>query len=146
MSISAARFIPHEMKTSIIKIVSYRDKKLSGVLINPYFSRDMYFDNAIQFLLLMEELQDSLNYPQESMENRTFVPGKSAAFIPSEQYTQAELKDLRPAATFKINILFRQNASWQGSIAWLDKSTEAQFRSFLELLILLDSVLCDLPS
>ncbi len=88
----------------------------------------------------MEEMQNSLNYPQESMECRSFLSGGSA-FKPSGKYSQEELKSIRPIAAFRINILFRQNASWQGSLIWLDKSVESQFRSVLELIMLLDSVL-----
>ena len=44
-------------------------------------------------------------------------------------------------ATFKLSILFRQNSSWQGSVLWLEEDSEAQFRSALELVKLIDSVL-----
>ena len=44
-------------------------------------------------------------------------------------------------ATFKLSILFRQNSSWQGSVLWLEEDSEAQFRSALELVKLVDSVL-----
>jgi len=38
-----------------------------------------------------------------------------------------------------VKVLFRQNASWQGSIAWLEGKREESFRSVLELLLLIDS-------
>ena len=41
--------------------------------------------------------------------------------------------------TFSLRILFRRNASWQGSLAW--DSREEPFRSVLELLFLLDAAL-----
>lgn len=55
-------------------------------------------------------------------------------------WTQWEGKH-RGVVVFQIKILFRQNATWQGSLLWLDRQQEAQFRSVLELLELLDSVL-----
>lgn len=55
-------------------------------------------------------------------------------------WTQWEGKH-RGIAAFQIKILFRQNATWQGNLLWLDGQQEAQFRSVLELLELLDSVL-----
>ena len=45
------------------------------------------------------------------------------------------------AATFALRILFRQNASWQGSITWLEGEAEQSFRSVLELILLMDSAL-----
>ena len=38
-------------------------------------------------------------------------------------------------------MIFRQNASWQGSVTWLDKGREESFRSVLELLLLMDSAI-----
>lgn len=128
------------MKTSILKIFSYEQKQITGILINPFFPHAMYFDNIIQFLFLIDEMLDSLNWPQESMECRLFASGDTE-FTPSDQYSQEELNSIRPIAAFKINVLFRQNASWQGSVIWLDSSVESPFRSVLELIMLLDSVL-----
>ena len=44
-------------------------------------------------------------------------------------------------ATFQLRVLFRQNASWQGSLIWVDQRMDAQFRSVLELVRLMDSAL-----
>ncbi|WP_242984565.1 hypothetical protein [Clostridium sp. chh4-2] len=44
-------------------------------------------------------------------------------------------------ATFVIRILFQQNATWQGRICWKDSSQIMNFRSFLELIKLIDSAL-----
>jgi len=43
--------------------------------------------------------------------------------------------------TFDVKILFRQNASWQGSVVWLEQKQEQSFRSVLELILLFDSAL-----
>ena len=45
------------------------------------------------------------------------------------------------AATFEMRVLFRQNASWQGELLWLEKNTRQSFRSVLELITLMDSAL-----
>ena len=44
-------------------------------------------------------------------------------------------------ATFAVRIIFRQNASWQGSVVWLEGEREESFRSALELVLLMDSAL-----
>lgn len=44
-------------------------------------------------------------------------------------------------ATFKIKVLFRRNASWQGTVLWLEGKSESSFRSALELAFLMDSAL-----
>lgn len=44
-------------------------------------------------------------------------------------------------ATFSILLICRQNSSWQGQITWLEKSKKENFRSVLELIMILDSAL-----
>ena len=138
MNSTASGFIPYEMKTSIIRITGYDKKELRGTLSNPYFGDDVFFDNVIQLLMLVEELLDSLHFPQRAMESRSFrkIEGEASALPATE-----EQKNARALATFKLNVLFRQGASWQGRLVWVDQKSEAQFRSVLELLKLIDNVL-----
>ncbi|QIB70677.1 hypothetical protein Ami103574_03800 [Aminipila butyrica] len=42
-------------------------------------------------------------------------------------------------ATFILQIKFRQNASWQGTVQWVEKKQELNFRSALELIKIIDS-------
>ena len=44
-------------------------------------------------------------------------------------------------ATFLVRVLFRQNASWQGSIQWLDGKASRPFRSLLEMILLINEAL-----
>ena len=41
-------------------------------------------------------------------------------------------------ADFLVRIVFRQNASWQGEVHWLNTDKKKRFRSFLELTMLLN--------
>lgn len=43
-----------------------------------------------------------------------------------------------PEASFLIRIQYRQNASWQGTIQWLDQKKTKKFRSELELMMLIN--------
>ena len=42
-------------------------------------------------------------------------------------------------ATFIVKIEYRQNATWQGRVTWLDQKETRCFRSMLELIRLLDT-------
>ena len=44
-------------------------------------------------------------------------------------------------AEFLVKIAFRQNASWQGEIQWLNTGQKKCFRSFLELVMLMNQCL-----
>ena len=45
--------------------------------------------------------------------------------------------------TFEITVRFRQNATWQGQILWVDKGLKMNFRSALEMLKLMDEAVAD---
>ncbi|MBN7774598.1 hypothetical protein [Clostridium aminobutyricum] len=42
-------------------------------------------------------------------------------------------------ATFILQVKFRQNASWQGTVKWLEKKETLHFRSALEFIKIIDS-------
>ncbi len=43
--------------------------------------------------------------------------------------------------TFLLTIYNRQNATWQGTVTWVDRNEKQQFRSALELIKLIESAL-----
>ena len=45
--------------------------------------------------------------------------------------------------TFVIRIMFRRNATWQGTICWKEKRRQVSFRSFLEMLLLMQEAVAD---
>lgn len=42
---------------------------------------------------------------------------------------------------FVVNVQFRRNATWQGTIKWAGQNEEQRFRSTLELLKIMDGAL-----
>ena len=50
-------------------------------------------------------------------------------------------EDKKNTGTFVLNILNRQNSTWQGKITWIEKQRSENFRSALELLKLIDNAL-----
>ena len=50
-----------------------------------------------------------------------------------------ELIEPGKKATFLIQVQYRQNATWQGEITWVEKKESIRFRSALELIKLIDS-------
>lgn len=134
--------ISQEMKTNIIEVSSYENKDIRGKLFNACYKKGRTFGNLMQLLLLIDELQNSLHFPQKGMENRKFPKCNASDIIENEERENRTRKqNEKTIATFKVNILFRQNASWQGNIVWVEKDKKLQFRSVLELAMLMDSVL-----
>lgn len=46
---------------------------------------------------------------------------------------------MKSKSTFLVHIVDRQNATWQGTITWMEKEKTEHFRSLLELIKLIDT-------
>lgn len=45
------------------------------------------------------------------------------------------------STTFLIHVLFRQNSSWQGELCWIESGRTINFRSLLEMLMLMEEAM-----
>ena len=127
----------NEYRNTLVCIDSYVDGVLDGRLYHPQLHSGEQFHSAIQFLQKMERLLDATKFPQAFSTPRAFgasAAGKGSAAVGTGPRTGK-------IATFTVRVIFRQNASWQGSVAWLEGGSEQRFRSVLELLLLMDSAL-----
>jgi len=135
-----ANFMPRGRNIMTVKVVSYKDSCIKGILNCPQFEDDIEFMGAIPLLLRMEQIMDESNCPQRGEEPRNF--GVDSRLVSFSDKNAQKAEDRRQAiATFQINVMFRQNATWQGRLLWIDENMEASFRSVLELIRLLDSAL-----
>ena len=82
---------------------------------------------------------EEMNFPQSFAAARSFSGARRQR---TEQRPEGEAHT-GALATFAIRLIFRQNASWQGSITWLEGEVEQSFRSVLELILLMDSALME---
>ena len=95
-------------------------------------------------LLKMDDYFDEINFPMKDMEHRRFSGSRQKSqreekfdktYDPSVPGHRGE------KATFIIQVLYRQNCSWQGKIVWADQNKAQYFRSELEMIRLIDSAL-----
>ena len=135
MPLTPIRYVPNDVKISMIEIVSYEHKNPVGTIQNPFCDRKISFDSATELLLILDQMLDSLNYPQAARASRCFKARPSTVIWNGQHRQQS------PLAVFKLRVLFRQHASWQGTLAWVDRAEIMPFRSVLEMLKLMDGVL-----
>lgn len=130
-----ARAQGNEYRTTQVCVDDRRDGRFSGRLYNPYWEGGVPFSSVMEFLTRMEELLDQMQFPQSFTAKRSFggPPGQGAVSQTPSDVRQGE------EATFYLKVLFRQNASWQGTVKWVETGQEESFRSVLELLLLMDS-------
>ncbi len=125
-----------------------------GELYHLYGGEPIAFCSLFQAVNRMEELYEGVSCLQNSARLRSFqkdqrlqIPGpeKEPLPAPKEIWEDGSLRQLlwrRGAkATFWIRVLYRQHASWQGEVTWVERQKKEYFRSALELLGLIDSAL-----
>lgn len=131
-----ARAWAEAYRTTTVCVDSYEAGVFSGYFSNPYLDGPRSFRSLSQFLLEMEDALDQMDFPKAYHTVRTFqAPAGTPRSVPELDCQTGR------AATFAVRILFRQNASWQGSIVWLEGKQEQSFRSALELIFLMNNAL-----
>lgn len=114
-----------------IHVTGYADRILMGTIYNPYFG-EQPFRSTMELVLQMEEQMNWLQYS-----TRPGSATRSTVLLkPSGRHSHG-------LATFQLHIAYRQNSSWQGSLTCPAMRTSQNFRSVLELMMLLDSVLTE---
>ncbi len=112
------------------------------------------FENALTFKSLngllseMGKALEEAGNPRPFFEYRTFSEKKKVE-AKSSKKSDGHVKHFDHGrysgelATFLVNILYRQNATWQGTVTWVEGDKSVNFRSALELFVLIESVFCD---
>ncbi len=132
----ARRVWVNDNRKTLVCVDSYDD----GVLKGRFYCADQEprsFESLTQMLVKMDAILEENQIPQSYTTARTF----SSVLMPEESPAVASATRKGALATFEIQILFRQNSSWQGMVVWKEKKMEQSFRSVLEMILLLDSAL-----
>jgi len=100
----------------------------------------------------MEEVFDATKFPGTFLKPRTFGSVKRGTKkghargreTTGEAITPISFEDMAGAkSTFEITVRYRQNATWQGHILWIEKGLQQEFRCVLEMLKLIDEALTE---
>ena len=128
----------NEYRTTMVCVDGYENRIPVGRFYNPLYAEGIRFHGVVDLIRKLENMLDQMQFPQSFSLVRRFSEARASA-----EQSPAEMKPHNgEMATFAVRVLFRQNASWQGSICWLEGKREQSFRSALELIFLMDSALC----
>ncbi len=171
MPIGASGRVLNEMCSSKICVDEYKAGELSGRIYNGNYSEPFVFCGVLGLLKQLEYMFDHFEYPQRTTRNRSFAKEKeirtelgfqeqhcvadagnikermlnASEIISSEDTEETDEKEHSTErgklATFYVKVMFRKNATWQGTVLWLDHDEQLNFRSVLELLFLMDGAL-----
>jgi len=100
------------------------------------------FSDAGNMVVQVERVLDMRGFPHAYNKTRSFFTAGRACEKPEHAPTQTAADELKlksgSVITFELHILTRQNATWQGTVDWLDGMPPVSFKSALELLLLID--------
>ena len=115
----------------------------SGYIEHASGKKTWKFGNVMEMLALHESLFSNIGYPQMSCEVRSLDDSKEAQTKETSDISLRCLSKLPSGLkpSFIVNVLFRQNASWQGTIQWVDGKKTQSFRSTLEMIKLISDAL-----
>lgn len=114
---------------------------IAGRLYSGFYHKVYAFGSETELLLGIDRLCDSMQFPQASVRNRSFETKYTKTLVRKVKDfmdTEIEAAPKQDKATFLVHIRFRQNATWQGSITWVEREKTQNFRSALEMLKLMD--------
>jgi len=130
-----------------ICIDSIADGQISGRVYGQRLENPLLFADIGSMLLQIDDMLNAQDYPRAFQRKRSFseeqqVTAPSSPEISGDFMRKEDVEaNQGKIATYNINIVTRQNTSWQGAIDWLDGSPPQAFRSVLELIrIFSDSI------
>lgn len=136
------RSIVSDINSSRICIDDYQHGIFSGRIYHLSLEQPVQFHGFLSLIKEMDQYLNNCDFPQVSMQLRSFITKEDNSNTEERAIiaTKAPKDYIRgKLATFRVRVMFRQNATWQGSIRWLEADQEERFRSALELMMLMDS-------
>jgi len=134
----------HYMAFLRVAVDENEDGRITGNVYSQRLKEPIHFSGTEDLLLRIDDLLDRQDFPRAFQKKRSFADsaakvahtastdeedGEEPENMDEETVNQATGK----AATFALNVITRQNTSWQGYLDWLDGSSKIAFNSDLEL-------------
>ncbi len=107
-----------------VSVQNYENSLLSGDVSHPAVEERRAFANEFE---LMEQMDAMFAPTGSSVQETVVVPRKPGT-----------CKGSLGPLTFVVRLLFDSNATWQGTIRWKERGEQESFRSFLEMLMMMD--------
>ncbi len=146
MAIRGRPLMPSMSSRLLVCISSYENSEIGGKIYPYYGDEVLSFNNTIAFCNALDEVFDKRNFPQKAFDYRTFKNNKEISGGKTAENGNMRMNFITEKGekgTFVIHVQFRQNATWQGNVQWLEKNKKQNFRSALELIKLIDEALSE---
>lgn len=125
------------LKNQIFIVLDKSKSGLCGMIQQDSLPEIVHFMGIEQLLKWIDVIMKQPGFPESTVKYRSFKNGeKKMDKMPIEFTTEYGEK-----ATFVITVMYCQNATWQGTVKWIEGGKEEKFRSLLELIKLMDSTI-----
>jgi hypothetical protein len=130
-----------------------KDADYQGLIYHQYADEPISFNGVASMILEMENLFDEWDFPQRGLAERKFDKKKENHKRPVPETEDDKLKieiisdthgvrnvqnKKGKLATFVIQVVYRQDASWQGHVIYQEDNEKLDFNSALELIKIID--------
>lgn len=132
------------VKNLVVLCVDKYDNNIAeGRIYTAYNTQPQIFRDSFEMARSMDAFFDEVGYPQRDTQPRSF--GENATTQKRGNAMSAKVTDPTiekgEMATFVVRVMYRQNATWQGSVLWAEEEKTCNFRSALELIRMMDDAL-----
>lgn len=123
----------------MVYLFSFTLKTMTGILYNEFLAKFTRFTSEFELLDAMDDLFNCINFPQASFDRRGFYNKKSMQITKkAEKIVDDSIISQSEKTTFVVNVQYRRNSTWQGTITWVEQNRTRSFRSALEMLKLME--------
>lgn len=130
-----------------INVDTVREGDCAGKIWHQYEDEAVKFNNTMRLVREMDKLYDEWDFPQKATSLRNFKNRECCTEADNKKEAGPQMDARRiqdkkgDKGTFIVHVKYRQNATWQGEVVWVEQKKRQYFRSALELLKLIDSAL-----
>ena len=132
------------------------EKKESGDYIgeiwHQYSDDSIDFNGVSEMLTIMDDLYDEWDFPQRGLEKREFYRSREIETANEEQeelvidkiQEKFGVRNIQnKSGTIIVQVKFRQNATWQGTVIHSETNKKEDFESAMRLVSIIDDAIKD---
>lgn len=129
------------MQANTFQITAVRDSlsaDIVGSMLAGSPQKEESFCGTDELIAMMESHMNENRLPMSATAERKLKKNSKTMKEKRENPTTVTAQDKN---TFVVTVLYRQNATWQGTLKWVEGGEESKFRSALELIKLMDGAI-----